>query len=63
VEADIKGFFDNVSHEELMGFLEIRIVDRSLLGLIRRFLEAGYVDDGLCAKISIFERRQLGLRK
>ena len=47
VEADIKGFFDNVSHEELMKFLEIRIVDRSLLELIRRFLKAGYVDDGL----------------
>ncbi len=46
VEADIKGFFDNVSHEELMKFLEIRIVDRTLLELIRRFLKAGYVDDG-----------------
>jgi RNA-directed DNA polymerase len=50
VEADIKGFFDNVSHEELMTFLEIRIVDRSLLELIRRFLKAGYVDDGLLVR-------------
>lgn len=50
VEADIKGFFDNVSHEELMKFLEIRIVDRSLLELIRRFLKAGYVDDGLLVR-------------
>ena len=50
VEADIKGFFDNVSHEELMRFLEIRIVDRSLLELLRRFLKAGYVDDGLLVR-------------
>lgn len=50
VEADIKGFFDNVSHEELMKFLEIRIVDRSLLELIRRLLKAGYVDDGLLVR-------------
>jgi retron-type reverse transcriptase len=50
VEADIKSFFDNVSHEELMKFLEIRIVDRSLLELIRRSLKAGYVDDGLLVR-------------
>jgi RNA-directed DNA polymerase len=50
VAADIKGFFDNVSHEELMRFLEIRIVDRSLVELIRRFLKAGYVDDGLLVR-------------
>jgi group II intron reverse transcriptase/maturase len=47
VEADIKGFFDNVSHEYMMKFLQIRIKDSSLLFLIRRFLQAGYVDDGL----------------
>ena len=40
--ADIKCFFDKVSHEELLRFLEIRIVDRTLLELIRRFLKAGY---------------------
>lgn len=50
VEADIKGFFDNVSHEELIRFLEIRIVDRTLLELIGRFLKAGYVDDGLLVR-------------
>ncbi len=45
VEADIKGFFDNVSHEHLMDFLRIRIVDTSLLLLIEKFLKAGYIDD------------------
>jgi len=47
VEADIKGFFDNVSHLELMKFLEKRIKDSSLLHLIERFLKAGYIDDDL----------------
>jgi group II intron reverse transcriptase/maturase len=44
VEADIKGFFDNVSHEWMMKFLEVRIKDPSFLLLIRRFLKAGYVE-------------------
>jgi group II intron reverse transcriptase/maturase len=47
VEADIKGFFDNVSHEELMEFLRIRIADTSLLQLINKFLKAGYIDEEL----------------
>lgn len=45
VEADIKGFFDNVSHERMMEFLRIRIGDTSLLRLIEKFLKAGYIDD------------------
>ena len=47
VEADIKGFFDNVSHELLMEFIRIRIRDTTLLNLIEKFLKAGYVDAGL----------------
>ncbi|WP_268876902.1 reverse transcriptase domain-containing protein, partial [Facilibium subflavum] len=47
VEADIKGFFDNVSHDKLMGFVRIRVKDSSLLHLIERFLKAGYVDNGV----------------
>lgn len=46
IEADIKGFFDNVSHDWMMKFLEVRIRDSSLLLLIRRFLKAGYVESG-----------------
>lgn len=45
VEADIKGFFDNVSHELLMDFLRIRVRDSSLLLLIERHLKAGYVEN------------------
>ena len=50
VEADIQGFFDNVSHDKLMEFLKIRIKDSSLLFLINRFLKAGYVDSNLLVK-------------
>ena len=46
VEADIKGFFDHVSHEWMMTFLGRRINDPSFLLLIRRFLKAGYVESG-----------------
>lgn len=44
VEADIKGFFDNVEHDLLMKFIRIRIKDSSLLFLIEQFLKAGYID-------------------
>jgi len=50
VEADIKGFFDNVSHEKLIEFMSIRIKDTTLLNLIKKFLKAGYIDDGLLVK-------------
>lgn len=47
IEADIKGYFDHVSHEWMMEFLQVRIKDPSFLLLIRRFLKAGYFEAGL----------------
>jgi RNA-directed DNA polymerase len=47
VEADIKGFFDHVSHVHLLRFLEHRIGDPNLLRTIRRFLKAGIMEDGV----------------
>jgi len=47
IEADIKGFFDNVSHTWMIEFLQVRIKDPSFLLLIRRFLKAGYMDAGI----------------
>lgn len=47
IDADIKGFFDNVSHEWMLKFLGVRIVDASFLLLIRRFMKAGYMDSDL----------------
>jgi retron-type reverse transcriptase len=46
VEADIKGFFDNVDQEQLMQFISHRIVDKRILRLIQRFLKAGIQEDG-----------------
>ena len=46
VEADIKGFFTNVSHQHLMRFLEHRIADPLFLRTVRRFLKAGTLEDG-----------------
>ena len=47
VEADIKGFFDNVDHDWMMKFLAHRIADNNLLRLIRRFLKAGIMEAGI----------------
>ena len=47
IDADIRGFFDNVSHDWMMKFLQVRIKDPSFLLLVRRFLKAGYVDAGM----------------
>ena len=46
IDADIKGFFDNVDHDWMMKCLEQRIADESLLRLIKRFLISGYVEAG-----------------
>lgn len=53
VEADIKGFFDNVNHDMLIEFLNIRVKDSSLIFLIKRFLSAGYVDNNLLVKTDV----------
>jgi len=47
VEADIKGFFDNVNQEQLMTFLSHRIADKRILRYIKRFLKAGIQEDGV----------------
>lgn len=47
VEADIKGFFDNVDQEQLMTFLRHRIADKRILRYIKRFLKAGIQEDGI----------------
>lgn len=46
VEADIKGFFDNVNHEWLIRFLEHDIADKKFIGIIEKFLKAGIMEDG-----------------
>ena len=52
VEADIKGFFDHLSHEWLMKMLDLRIGDGTIKRLIKKWLKAGVVaeEDGLIFK-------------
>ena len=44
-DADIKGFFDNIDHDWLMRMLEQRIDDQAFLGLIRKWLKAGILEE------------------
>ena len=46
VEADIRGFFDNVNHEWMIKFLEHDIADKKFIELIKKFLKAGIMEDG-----------------
>jgi RNA-directed DNA polymerase len=49
LDADIAGFFDAVSHDWLVRFVEHRIGDRRVIRLIRKWLKAGVMEDGLVA--------------
>ena len=46
VDADIRSFFDTVSHDWLVRFVEHRIGDRRIIRLIRKWLKAGVLEDG-----------------
>ena len=47
VDVDLETFFDRVNHDVLMGRLATRITDKRMLGLIRRYLEAGILANGV----------------
>ena len=46
LDADIRGFFDNINHGWLLKFLEHRIADRRLLRLLKKWLRAGVSEEG-----------------
>ena len=48
LDADIRGFFDAIDREWLMKFIEHRIADRRVGRLIRKWLNAGVLEDGVC---------------
>src|SRR6476660_9952329 len=52
-DADIRSFFDSVSQEWLIRFLEHRINDRRMIRLIQKWLKAGVLEDGI---VSVSER-------
>jgi RNA-directed DNA polymerase len=47
VDLDLEQFFDRVNHDKLMGQIAKRVADKRLLKLIRAFLNAGVMEDGL----------------
>jgi RNA-directed DNA polymerase len=50
IDADIKGFFDNVNHEALKRCLEKRISDRKFIRYVLRFLKSGVMEEGKYVK-------------
>ena len=46
LDADAKGFFDNIPHKLIMDLVTHEISDGNILQLIRNFLQAGVMDDG-----------------
>jgi len=53
LDADVRGFFDHLSHEWMVKFLEHRVADRRVLRLIRKWLRAGVSEDGEWAKTEV----------
>jgi group II intron reverse transcriptase/maturase len=47
LDVDIRSFFDTVDHDCLMRFVEVRVGDRRILRLIRKWLKAGVLEDGV----------------
>jgi RNA-directed DNA polymerase len=52
LDADIQRFFDTISHEWLIRFLEHRIGDRRMIRLIQKWLKAGVLEDGMALDTS-----------
>jgi RNA-directed DNA polymerase len=53
LDADIRGFFDNMSHEWIMKFIEHRVADRRMLRLIQKWLKAGVSEDGQWSETTV----------
>ena len=47
VDADIKGFFDNIPHDVIMEKVSAEVADGNILNLIRKFLRSGVMEEGV----------------
>ena len=47
VDVDIKGYFDNIPHAQLMALVRERIADGKVLDMLERFLKAGVLEEGI----------------
>ena len=47
LDADIKSFFDTISHKLIMDLIAAEIADGNILGLIEKFLRSGVMEDGV----------------
>ena len=54
LDADIKGFFDNLPHEVIMTALRAEVADGNILDLVEKFLKAGVMEEG------VFQPTRLG---
>ena len=53
IDADIKGYFNNINHDKLMKLIELRISDRKVLKLIKKWLKVGVIVNGNYEKSTI----------
>jgi RNA-directed DNA polymerase len=51
VDLDLEKFFDRVNHDSLMARVAARATDKRVLKLIRAFLKAGVMEDGLVSPV------------
>ncbi len=46
LDSDVKGFFDNIGHKLILGLVAAEISDGNILSLIKKFLQAGVMEEG-----------------
>jgi RNA-directed DNA polymerase len=59
-DADMEGYFDSIPHDKLMACVRMRVVDGSVLGLIRQWLQAPVLEPGTGGKPPTVKRNDSG---